>query len=519
MKSEAVGVLSCEAFGAAKLRWVIVGFPFALFYGPVFPRLVNDWSENPTFSYGFYVPIIAAYLVWRRWGEIRLTPVCADNWAALPLLLSIVLGLFGQAIGDTFSARVSMVFALASAVWLLFGRRILRALRFPIFYLLLMIPAPYVFIKDLAYYLRYIDAMYAANILQLLGIPVYREAYFLYLPNMTLEVADGCSGVSSILALFALGLVYAYFLPIRLTLKALLLIGTVPFAVAANLFRIVVTAILAYHFGSAVFQSSFHAFSGTFTFTLGLLMLLVAGEKLRKRYAEFSPVPRRRESTALPQGRSVAAGDWRPLCLGTAILVVGFFASQQLGKTHNLPARANFTTLASVGPFEVAGDRSAEASYNDINAESSLSQTFIAQDKQTINLFVGYRSDQTNGNRLHSPKMYHPDEWDFAWLKPAALPLDGATSILGQWMLARKGQGQARELILYWYQIGSRTYGGELEHRIAQIRRLFFERRSDGAIVRISTSLRNEEPIEAAQRRLREFAIRLYPEIVRILPL
>ncbi len=72
---------------------------------------------------------------------------------------------------------------------------------------------------------------------------------------------------------------------------------------------------------------------------------------------------------------------------------------------------------------------------------------------------------------------------------------------------------------LYWYQIGSRTYGGEFEHRIEQIRRQFFERRSDGAIVRISTSLRNDEPIEAAQKRLQEFGIRLYPELLRVLPL
>ena len=516
MKSKTVGVLSREAFGTAKLRWVIVGVPFALFYGPVVPNLVNDWFENSTFSYGFFVPIIAAYLVWRRWGEIRLTTVCADNWAALPLFLSIVLGLFGQAIGDTFSARVSMVFALASAVWLLFGRRILRALRFPIFYLLLMIPTPYVFIKDLAYNLRYTDAMHAANILQLFGIPAYREEYFLYLPNVMLEVADGCSGVSSIFALFALGVVYAYFLPIRLTLKGLLLIGTVPFALAANLLRIVVTAILAYHFGPAVFQSSFHAFSGTFTFTLALLMLLVAGEILRKRYEEFSPAPRRRESTAPPQDRSVAAGDWGALALGTAILVVGFFASQQLDKPHKVLTRANLATSAPVGLYRVVDDPSADA-YDDTNAESSLSQTFIGQDKETIKLFVGYRNEQTNGNRLRSPKMNFPDHWDFAWVKPAVLPLDGATSIHGNWMLARKGQ--ARELVLYWYQIGSQTYGGELEHRIEQIRRLFLERRSDGAIVRISAVLRNEEAIEVAQKRLQEFAIRFYPELLRVLPL
>jgi EpsI family protein len=171
--------------------------------------------------------------------------------------------------------------------------------------------------------------------------------------------------------------------------------------------------------------------------------------------------------------------------------------------------------LASIGSYEIVNDSSAD-DYRDYNAERSLSQTFISRDNETIKLFVGYRGEQTKGNRLRSPKMYFPDRWDFAWVKPAALPLDGATSIHGNWMLARKGL--ARELILYWYQIGARSYGGELDHRIEQIRRLFLERRSDGAIVRISTSLRNDEPIEVAQKRLQEFGIRLYPRLLLVLP-
>ena len=159
--------------------------------------------------------------------------------------------------------RLSMILALASTVYLLLGREYFKVLWFPLFYLLLMIPAPYVLIKDLTVHLRYLDAKHAATILQLLGVPVFVEAYFIHIPNMTLEVADVCSGVSSVFALFALGTVYAYFLPTRNSLKVLLVACTFPFAMIANLIRIVVIAVLAYNLGAIVFQSTFHWLTGT----------------------------------------------------------------------------------------------------------------------------------------------------------------------------------------------------------------------------------------------------------------
>ena len=74
----------------------------------------------------------------------------------------------------------------------------------PLFYLALMIPVPYVLLKDITYHLRYTDAVHAANVLQLLGVPVYNESYFLPSSKYDAEVADVCSGVSSVFALFAI---------------------------------------------------------------------------------------------------------------------------------------------------------------------------------------------------------------------------------------------------------------------------------------------------------------------------
>lgn len=497
-----------------RAQWISIGLPFALFYGPVIPGLVKDWQEHNTFSYGFLVPIIAGYLIWQRRAKLKWLSIRPSLWAVMPLLTALTIGLIGQAMGDSFSVRGSMILALASVVWLMLGKDFLKALLFPLSYLALMIPVPYTLIKDLTYYLRYSDATQAEQALRLLGVPVYREAYFLHLPNITLEVADVCSGVSSVFALFALGVVYAHYLPVRATLKCLLVACTFPFALVANLFRIILTAILVYNFGPVVLQSSFHAFSGTVTFVLALSMLILLGENLPKKRSP--EVPDKKRLPQLNDTRGKPAGTWGPCLIGVAILLGALYVSSALGDGYKVTLRSELASVfRPAGPFSVAQidwvDR-----YNDSNAELALSRLYIGADKAPIELFVGYRGSPNGGRRLSSPKLILPDKWNFAWIEAARVDVGNGISIHANWMLTRRGN--ATRLVLYWYQLGGQTVAGEFDYRLAQVKRSIFERRSDGLVVRLSTSVAENESIEEARERLKMFCKFLYPELAKLLP-
>ncbi len=503
-------------FTVRTFQFLCLAFLFFLYYAPAMRELINDWRQNSTFSYGFLVPVIAVFLVQRRWAELKSNSVSPSIWAGVPLAIAVLIAAVGHAMGDSFTVRISMILALGSLVWLMFGRKILNALVFPLFYLSLMIPVPYVLIKDLTFYLRYSDANHAASLVQLLGVPVYREAYFLHIPNMTLEVADVCSGVSSVFALFALGVIYAYFLPLRFSLKCLLVACTFPFAIIANLFRIVLTVVLAYNFGSVVFQSYFHGFSGTFTFVLALMMLIGVGEILKKKF----PSPSKRGSlpgrtVAVDQSRSGKALGWGSFALGAAVFSTAVYSSMQFNAGAAVHPVIDLNRVELVDGYKSAGNH-LEDDYQDVHAETSLSRVFVADDGGTIDLFVGYRHEQKEGIRLRSPKLYFPDKWNFAWLKPAQLTVDEKTVISGNWMLARKGD--SAELVIYWYQIAGRTYAGEFEYRFEQLRRSVIDRRNDGAVIRIATLLRNGESVEKAEERLQTFGADLYPQLVKILP-
>ena len=134
-----------------------------------------------------------------------------------------------------------------------------------------------------------------------------------------------------------------------------------------------------------------------------------------------------------------------------------------------------------------------------------------------LEVFVGYRSDQRSGNRLRSPKLFFPDKSNFVWVRPVVLPVSGAASVLGYWMLVRNGE--SRQLVLSWYQIGKQTYPwGSSAHRSNNFAvRALFERRTDGAVIRLATPLEGNDSIEAAEERLRTLGSNLYPQLVQFL--
>jgi EpsI family protein len=504
-------------FGLTAAKCLGIVLLFALCYWRLVPGLVGDWYANEAFSYGFLVPFVALYLVWEQRDRLESISAKPSFWGAMPLSFAVILGLLGQAIGDVFAMRVSMISALASTIYLLFGREYLRTLWFPLFFLLLMIPAPYILIKNATYHLRYLDAVHTANILQFLGIPVFVDAYFIHLPNMVLEVADVCSGVSSVFALFTLGTVYAYFLPTRISCKVLLVACTFPFAMIANLIRIVVIAVLAYNFGTVVFQSTFHWLTGTTVFLLALVMLISTGELLRRKFPQTVTRDFKRNEIATDFS-SVGTSrvlSWFPYWLCIFVFTVMLILTNSLSNALKMHLDSDLRLLVNSGTYRFVQSQSKDL-YQDPNADAVLSGVATFQDKSPVEVFVGYRGEQTAGILLRSPKISFPEHWNSVWLQPANVEIAGKIAIRGNWMLTRKGNSQ--RLVMYWYQIEDDTFSGELENRLRQLKRAVLSRRTDGAVVRIATPVRNGESIEQAQERLRLLSTELYSGLAAMFP-
>lgn len=261
------------AFGWATLFTALL----VTLYGEVVPRLVLHWYRDGDYSHGFLVPLLAGYFVWERRQKLLSTPIAPSLWGAGILGLGLLLLIFGSVGAELYLQRISLLVVIAGLVLLLFGRGFLRTLAFPIAFLFFMVPLPTIVRDSVALPLQMFAAKTAALSLFSLGIPVLREGNVIVLASTTLEVAEACSGIRSLQALLALGTVYAYFTQTARWKQALLIILSIPIAIAANAFRVSGTGILAHYLGMEVAEGFYHTFSGLVIFIVAFVFLFGCG--------------------------------------------------------------------------------------------------------------------------------------------------------------------------------------------------------------------------------------------------
>ena len=254
-------------------RTAILLILIAWLYAPIAGRLVHQWSTDPNFSHGFFVPAFSAFVVWQdrvRLAALRRAP---STWGLPIILISVFLLLLGVYGAELFLSRISLVILIAGMVIFFLGWEMLRGALFPLLFLILMVPIPAIVFNQITFPLQILASKLAAWSLPLCGVPVLREGNVINLPAMPLEVADACSGIRSLLSLTTLAIMYGYLVEKRLALRITLALASIPIAIAANGFRIVGTGLLVQYWDPSKAEGFFHEFSGWLIFVVSLLML------------------------------------------------------------------------------------------------------------------------------------------------------------------------------------------------------------------------------------------------------
>jgi exosortase len=260
----------------SRSHWATLGFFGTLLiasYAPVLWRLVKQWDQDADMGHGFFVPLIAGFIVWQKRDELlALKP--APNWWGLVVTILAGVQLYIATIGaELFLARTAFVFSLIGMVLLLGGMPFLRKLAFPLFLLFFMVPIPGVVYSSITLPLQLLASRAADGALTLLQIPVLREGNILELPEQKLSVVEACSGIRSLLSLTFLSLVYGYFFERRRWLRAVLFFSTIPIAIVANASRVTLTGVLT-EVKPELAEGFFHTASGWVIFMVALAILI-----------------------------------------------------------------------------------------------------------------------------------------------------------------------------------------------------------------------------------------------------
>ncbi len=270
--------------------WLLVAMSCLAFWVPIRNLIAFSLSHD----YGSHILIIAPlsiFLVHLKRNQIfsnlqvrvnRKTIIAGSSLFLLGLVFLLV-SRYQPLTAEKLSLEIlSLVILWFSVFVFCYGRESLIRARFPLLFLLLLVPFPGFVIDRAIFALQVGSSDVAYGLLRMLNVPVLKEGFILRLPIVNLEVAKECSGIRSSIALLVTMLVAAEFALRSTWRKALLVVAIIPMLVLKNGVRIVTIYLLAAYVNPAFLHGWLHTSGGVVFYLLGLVALIPVAVLLRR---------------------------------------------------------------------------------------------------------------------------------------------------------------------------------------------------------------------------------------------
>lgn len=253
-----------------------------IIYLPVLVELVGDWYHDANYSHGFLIPLVSGFLIWRKRKELAEIDVSSSKSGLFLIICGMGLFILGNGASEYFTVRFSFVVTIFGIALYHFGPSFMRKSWFAIFFLVFMIPIPYVIYFSTTFPMQLFAGKVTATLLNSIGMTALRQGNIIHLPSQSLEVAEACSGIRSLISLLALAAIYAHLSQKRLLPQIILFLSTLPIAVLGNVFRVFATSLIVYTSDLDITSEPIHSVMGTLVFVVAFIMLFVLAAILRK---------------------------------------------------------------------------------------------------------------------------------------------------------------------------------------------------------------------------------------------
>jgi len=510
------------------VQWVVVVLSGAAVIGAFYSGLlfmVSGWNQVEEYSYGYFIPIISAFLIWQKSDLLRRHEL-RGAWSGL-WLLGLALGLWtlGEFSAIRLFSQYGFVVALFGLSVCFIGWRGTRIIVVPLAVLFFMIPLPQFVLRELSQQLQLISSEIGVSLIRLFGISVFLEGNVIDLGSFKLQVVEACSGLRYLFPLMVLGSLAAYFFQGAWWKRLIILASTIPLTVLINSLRIGLIGITVEYWGSEMAEGLLHDFEGWFMFMVCLALLigemaLLAriGERAQSLRAVFGleyPEP-------VAQGTPVSYRAFSaPMLIGGLLFaVVGLASSLVPARVQAGPARAPLSEFA----LNLPGGWTGKLDYldRDVLATLAVDDHLIANYSRPgepwVNFFTAYYDNQSGGQSAHSPRTCIPGGgWKISQIDEAPVALaDKPVPMMVNRAVIQKGD--QRQLVYYWFNQRGRVLTNEFAVKWFILSDGITRGRSDGAMIRLVTPVAAGEVVAQADRRLAAFLNTIAPRLHSYVP-
>ncbi len=244
-------------------------FVLVAVYWPTFMSMVDIWWRSETFAHGFLIIPISLFLVWRR----RQVLTALEPGPDLRGLGSLALLGFGwlaaQVVDVQVIQQLCFVAMIVTLVWILLGWQVVKEIAFPLGFLFFAVPMGEFLIPPMMDF----TANFTVKMIELTGIPVYREGTFFSIPSGDWSVVEGCSGLRYLIASITVGCLYAYLTYHSLWRRLGFIALSIGFPIVANGLRAYMIVMIAHFSDMKLALGVDHYIYGWVFF--GLVMMLM----------------------------------------------------------------------------------------------------------------------------------------------------------------------------------------------------------------------------------------------------
>ena len=251
--------------------WLVTALGFLLLFWDPIRTLLRDWWSDPEAGHGLLLGPLAIALAYRKGIVEELKPQVALGVALL--LAAVALRYVSGLAAELFTMRMSMLMALTGLIVYAAGMRQILSWWLPLTLLVLSVPLPSVVLSSLALPLQLEASQLGAALLEARHVPVQLSGNVIHLPGRSLFVTEACSGLRSLTALIALGVLIGGLWLKSPILRVVLLAITIPVAMMLNGLRIFLTGFLVYFVDPALGEGFMHYTEGWVIFGAAFLFL------------------------------------------------------------------------------------------------------------------------------------------------------------------------------------------------------------------------------------------------------
>lgn len=524
--------LRLESWLTPGLFWFLVAVVGAgLFFADGLEALFDAWAL-PEYSHGPLIPILSALLFLRQLKEYPPDPGPKQNrWVGVTV---IVLALMLATLGKL--SNIADLVAYATILWVggillvSFGWATGKHFWPPVLHLVYMLPLPGVIFYKLTNWLQYISSELGVWFLKLLSIPVFLDGNIIDLGITKLHVAEACSGLRYLFPILSFSYIFAVLYRGPMWHKAVLLISAAPITVFMNSVRIAVAGYIVQYWGLDWLEGFTHFFEGWVIFIACILILFLLARVMLYFNAEkmglAEALDLETDGLMAQAGRLRLIQASRAMILSAVLMIGAVMGWQSLApdRAASTIARDSFAQFPrTLGDWRQTGTpRKLGARVetvlgaDDYHAIRLVSRT--NPDTPEVEFFSAWYADQSKGG-VHSPEICLPGSgWEIAWLERSDITeqMNWETPFNINRAIIQKGE--TRMMVYYWFEQKGRKIAWDMAAKYWLMVDGVKTGRTDGALVRLTTSIDANETEAQAEARLRDVLLNTTKVLPRFIP-